>query len=127
MKGRILFVDDDAAAQKLYRAYLQSEGYEVVTASSGLEGVEASERHDFDAVVMDLNMPGLDGWMAMSLIRARRPDVPTVVLTGDTGPDLEARARTAGAAAFLSKPCLPEVLIRAVAVAIDKNKNKKSS
>jgi two-component system chemotaxis response regulator CheY len=121
-KGRILFVDDDPAAQKLYRAYLQSEGFEVVVASSGLDGVEASEKQAFDAVVMDLNMPGLDGWMAMSLIRARRPTLPAVILSGNTGADLEARARTAGAAAFLSKPCPPDVLVRAVTVAIDKSR-----
>ncbi len=119
-KGRILFVDDDPGAQKLYRAYLQGEGYEVVTASSGLDGVEASEKQTFDLVVMDLNMPGLDGWMAMSLIRARRPNLPTVILSANSGADLEARARTAGAAAFLSKPSPPEALLRAVAIAIEK-------
>jgi CheY-like chemotaxis protein len=121
-KGRILFVDDDPAAQRLYRTYLQSDGYEVVIAASGLEGVEASEAQPFDAVVMDLNMPGLDGWMAMSLIRARRPDVPTVVLTASAGSDFEARARTAGAAAFLVKPCPPESLVRAVANSIEKSR-----
>jgi CheY-like chemotaxis protein len=121
-KGRILLVDDDPAAQKLYRAYLQKDGYEVVTAISGLEGVEASERQPVDAVLMDLNMPGLDGWMAMSLIRARRPDVPTIVLSSQSGSDLEARARTAGVAAYLSKPCTPEALLKAVALAIEKSR-----
>jgi CheY-like chemotaxis protein len=119
-KARILFVDDDPAAQKLYRAYLVGEGYEVVLASSGLEGVEASEKQAFDLVVMDLNMPGLDGWMAMSLIRARRPNVPTLILTANQGSDLETRAKNAGAAAFLSKPCQPDQLVRAVAKALDK-------
>lgn len=118
--SRILIVDDDAAAQKLYRTYLTSEGHEVDCASSGLEGVEAAEKSAFDAVVMDLNMPGLDGWMAMSLIRARRPLLPILILTGDANPDLEERAHTAGAAAFLTKPCPPKVLTRALAAAIDK-------
>jgi CheY-like chemotaxis protein len=118
--SRILIVDDDAAAQRLYRTYLTSEGHEVECASSGLEGVEASERSSFDAVVMDLNMPGLDGWMAMSLIRARRPQLPILILTGDANPDLEQRAQTAGAASFLIKPCTPKVLTRALAAAIDK-------
>jgi CheY-like chemotaxis protein len=121
-KGRILFVDDDPAAQKLYRTYLAGEGYEVHVASSGLEGVEASEKQPFDLVVMDLNMPGLDGWMAMSLIRARRPTLPTIILTANQGADLETRAKNAGAAAFLTKPCPPEQLSRAVAVALDKNR-----
>jgi CheY-like chemotaxis protein len=119
-KARILFVEDDPAAQKLYRAYLVNDGYEVIVASSGLEGVEATEKQDFDLVVMDLNMPGLDGWMAMSLIRARRPHLQTVILTAGSGNDLEAQAKNAGAAAFLTKPCTPEALSRAVAVALSK-------
>jgi CheY-like chemotaxis protein len=107
-KLRVLFVDDDPAAVRLYRSYLAADGHEVVIAASGIEGVEASEREPFDVVVMDLNMPGLDGWMSMSLIRARRPKLPVVVLTGSTGRDLEQRAAKAGAAGFLSKPCPPE-------------------
>lgn len=118
--ARVLIVDDDQSAQRLYRGFLASEGYEVICASSGLDGVEATEKQAFDAVVMDLNMPGLDGWMAMSLIRARRPDLPIVILTADAREELELRARTAGAAAFIAKPCPADRLIRAVAVAIDK-------
>jgi CheY-like chemotaxis protein len=67
---------------------------------------------------MDLNMPGLDGWMAMSLIKARRPALPIIILTAMTEGDLEARAKTAGAAGFLTKPCNPDALARAVARAI---------
>ena len=113
-KLRVLFVDDDPAASRLYKSYLSAEGHEVVIADSGIEAVEAAERNTFDVVVMDLNMPGLDGWMSMSLIKARRPKLPVVVLTGDTGKDLETRAKTAGAAGFLTKPCQPDRLIRAL-------------
>jgi len=113
-KLRVLFVDDDPAASRLYKSYLTAEGHEVVIADSGIEAVEATERNTFDVVVMDLNMPGLDGWMSMSLIKARRPKLPVVVLTGDTGKDLETRAKTAGAAGFLTKPCQPDKLIRAL-------------
>lgn len=113
-KLRVLFVDDDPASARLYRSYLTAEGHDVMVANSGIEGVEATERNQFDIVVMDLNMPGLDGWMSMSLIKARRPKLPVVVLTGETGRDLESRAKTAGAAGFLQKPCQPDVLIRAL-------------
>ena len=117
-KLRVLFVDDDPASARLYRSYLTAEGHDVMVANSGIEGVEATERNTFDVVVMDLNMPGLDGWMSMSLIKARRPKLPVVVLTGETGRDLESRAKTAGAAGFLQKPCQPDVLIRALKRAI---------
>ena len=111
-KLRVLFVDDDPAAARLYKSHLVADGHEVFIADSGIEAVEATERGQFDVVVMDLNMPGLDGWMSMSLIKARRPKLPVVVLTGEVGKDLEARARTAGAAGFLTKPCQPEALLR---------------
>jgi two-component system response regulator FlrC len=117
-KLRVLFVDDDPAAGRLYKSHLAAEGHEVVLATSGIEGVEASERQPFDVVIMDLNMPGLDGWMSMSLIRARRPNLPVVVLTGSTGRDLEQRAAKAGAAGFLSKPCPPELLMRTIVRAV---------
>ncbi len=111
-KLRVLFVDDDPAAARLYKSYLVADGHEVTVAGSGIEAVEASERDLFDVVVMDLNMPGLDGWMSMSLIKARRPQLPVVVLTGDVSKDLESRSKTAGAAGFLTKPCQPDVLLR---------------
>jgi CheY-like chemotaxis protein len=117
-KLRVLFVDDDPAATRLYKSYLVADGHDVVVANSGIEGVEATERNPFDVVVMDLNMPGLDGWMSMSLIKARRPKLPVVVLTGDPGKDLEQRANRAGAAGFLTKPCPPDHLIRALQRAI---------
>jgi CheY-like chemotaxis protein len=113
-KLRVLFVDDDPAASRLYKSYLAADGHDVMVADSGIEAVEATERGQFDVVVMDLNMPGLDGWMSMSLIKARRPKLPVVVLTGEIGKDLEARAKTAGAAGFLTKPCPPEALVRAL-------------
>lgn len=119
-KLRVLFVDDDPAAARLYKSYLAADGHEVIVADSGIEAVEATERSPFDVVVMDLNMPGLDGWMSMSLIKARRPKLPVVVLTGDIGKDLESRAKTAGAAGYLTKPCQPDVLIRALKKAVGK-------
>ncbi len=113
-KLRVLFVDDDPAAARLYKSYLTADGHEVMVAESGIEAVEATEREKFDVVIMDLNMPGLDGWMSMSLIKARRPKLPVVVLTGEVGKDLEARAQTAGAAGFLTKPCKPDLLLRTI-------------
>jgi two-component system response regulator FlrC len=115
---RVLLVDDDPAATRLYKNYLVADGHDVVVADSGIEAVEATERQPFDVIVMDLMMPGLDGWMSMSLIKARRPLLPVVVLTSDAGKDLESRAKTAGAAAFLTKPCAPEVLTRALRRAV---------
>lgn len=112
---RILFVDDDPAATRLYRAMLVSDGHEVVSLDSGIDAVEAAERDRFDLVITDFNMPGIKGDVTVSLLRARVPELPVVILTSEESPTVEKRARAAGAAAFLRKPCSADVLSRAVA------------
>jgi len=111
---RILFVDDDPAATRLYRAMLGSAGHEVVTVDSGIDAVERAASEKFDLVITDFNMPGIKGDVTLSLLRARLPDLPVVILTSETSPTVEKRARTAGAAAFLRKPCTPDVLARTI-------------
>ena len=81
----VLIVDDDAGARRLYGAFLRSKGMEVHEADSGIAAVQRVEQHSFELVVMDLDMPGIDGWMAISLIRARLPDLPMVILTAMSG------------------------------------------
>lgn len=113
MRRKLLVVDDDPQVFRLYAAFLAAD-YEVLGSETGVGAVELVEAHEIALVIMDLNMPGLDGWMAMSLIRARRPTVPFVIVTSVTDGDLETRARTAGAAGFLRKPVTAETLRRAV-------------
>src|SRR5688572_15953046 len=113
MARTVLIVDDDAATCRLYTGYLGPE-HEAVSCESGVEAVELVEARAIDLVLMDLNLPGLDGWMAMSLIRARRPTMPFLIVTGRSDPELEGRARTAGTSGFLHKPVTREQLRRAV-------------
>jgi len=114
---RILLVDDDPAAARLYRAMLVNEGHEVLTVDSGVDAVEAAEREGarLDLVITDFNMPGIKGDVTLSLLRTRLPELPVVILTSETSPTVERRARDAGAAAFLRKPCGAELLSRTVA------------
>jgi CheY-like chemotaxis protein len=113
MGRTVLVVDDDAATRRLYSAFLAKDA-EVVSADTGVGAVELIDQRPADVVIMDLNMPGLDGWMAMSLIRARCPQVPFVIVTSQTDPDLESRARHAGATGFLRKPVTADALRQAV-------------
>lgn len=114
---RILLVDDDPAATRLYRAILANEGHEVLVFDSGVDAVEAAEREGarLDVVITDFNMPGIKGDVTLSLLRTRLPDLPVIILTSEPSPTVERRARDAGAAAFLRKPCSPELLSRTVA------------
>ena len=111
---RILLVDDDPSATRLYKAMLASAGHDVVTVDSGVEAVEVAGADRFDLVITDFNMPGIKGDVTLSLLRARLPALPVVILTSEPSPTVEKRARAAGAAAFLRKPCSAEVLTRTI-------------
>ena len=112
---RILLVDDVPDAIRLYRTLLTKDGHEVVTFDSGIDAVEATERERFDVAITDFNMPGIKGDTTLSLMRARSPQLPVVVLTSESSAQVERKARAAGAAAFLRKPCPAEVLSRTLA------------
>lgn len=112
---RILLVDDDPDAARLYRSMLVKDGHEVVVHDSGIDAVEAAAKQPFDLVITDFNMPGIKGDVTLSLLRQRVPDLPVVILTSETSPTVERRARDAGATAFLRKPCTADVLARTVA------------
>jgi CheY-like chemotaxis protein len=115
---RILLVDDDAAARRVYGAYLTAAGFAVEEAESGMEAVVRCEKAPFHVVVMDLDMPGLDGWMAMSLIRARRPNLPMIILSALTDAEVRQRAHKAGAD-FVGKPASQDELTRSVRRLVD--------
>jgi CheY-like chemotaxis protein len=111
---RVLVVDDDPGARRLYGAFLRSKGIEVHDAESGVEAVQKVEQTPFNLVVMDLDMPGIDGWMAMSLIRARAPEMPLLILTALHGSDFEERAAKLGVAEILHKPVPHDDFVRAI-------------
>jgi CheY-like chemotaxis protein len=113
MPTRVLIVDDDPAARRLYGAFLRSKGMEIHEAESGMEAVQRVEQVPFHLVLMDLDMPGIDGWMAMSLIRARLPQLPMVILTAMAGNDFKERAAKLGVHEILHKPCPHDELMRA--------------
>jgi CheY-like chemotaxis protein len=107
---RILFVDDDADSLSVYGTILAGLGHDVTGAYSGVDAIEELTRDPgFDVVVTDYEMPGLKGDTTLSLIRARWPSLPVILISGYDG--LEARARDLGAA-LLHKPCPTETLLR---------------
>jgi CheY-like chemotaxis protein len=112
---RVLLVDDDPAATRLYRTLLVHDGHEVVAVDAGIDAVELAARERFDLVISDFQMPGLKGDVTLSLLHARAPELPVIILTSEPSRALEKRARDLGAAAFLRKPCPPELLARTVA------------
>ncbi|MCF8496026.1 MAG: PleD family two-component system response regulator [Alphaproteobacteria bacterium] len=106
MSARILVVDDILPNVKLLEAKLSSEYYDVITATNGPEALEKIERDKPDLVLLDVMMPGMDGFEVCARIKAR-PDlahIPVVMVTALTDSEDKVRGLEAGADDFLSKP-----------------------
>jgi len=101
---RVLVVEDSAVNRVVVVRLLERAGVVVAAAADGRQALAALERERFDAVLMDVQMPGIDGFETTREIRARGLDLPVVALTARVLPTDEARCRAAGMDAFLPKP-----------------------
>ncbi|MEZ4861255.1 MAG: response regulator transcription factor [Caldilineaceae bacterium] len=99
----ILVADDEKMMLQLLSMSLRRLGYHVVTAENGLEAVERFDEHHFDLVLLDVLMPGMDGFSACAEIR-KRSDVPVVMLTALSRPDDIVRGLEIGADNYIVKP-----------------------
>ena len=110
---RILIAEDNTLNQDMMRTMLRDFGHEVVAVSNGFEAVEALIKDDFDMVLMDITMPGLDGLGATEQIRSadgKMRSVPIVACSAHVGDDVQDRYRRVGIDDFLPKPVDPEAL-----------------
>ena len=102
-RGRVLVVDDDADIRGLLRQLLERAGYEVVDAPNGRDGLRTFYATPPDLVLLDVNMPDLDGWKTLERIRDLS-DVPVVMLTARTGELDKVRGLKVGADDYVTKP-----------------------
>jgi two-component system sensor histidine kinase/response regulator len=118
--ARILVVDDNEANRSLARSTLEDEGYEVILASGGAEGIAAFQSERPDCVLLDVRMPDVDGFAACERIRAlpHGPETPVLFLTALRDVDTFDRALRAGGDDFLTKPVRPTELVVRVQNAI---------
>ncbi len=113
MKNRILFVEDEADLTLIVADTLKEQGYEVVTASNGIQGLERFKSDGADIIVADVMMPGMDGFNMAREIRRLSPDVPLLFLTAKSTIDDIEEGFEIGANDYLKKPFeLRELIIR---------------
>jgi CheY-like chemotaxis protein len=127
-KPLVLIVDDVPDNRAIYADFLRFSGYDVVEATDGFEAVEVAKRMLPDVALMDLSLPGMDGWEATRQIKNGK-DTKHIKIIAVTGHALEGTAkgaREAGCDAFLSKPCLPETLEEEVKRMLDLSKAPKT-
>jgi CheY-like chemotaxis protein len=112
----VLLAEDSPANQLVVERMLHSRGHEVCIAENGAEAVEAAAREPFDVVLMDIQMPGMDGIEATRLIRrnSRGAEIPIVGFSAYTGPFVRSNCKSVGMNAFLAKPADWRTLISTV-------------
>jgi two-component system, cell cycle response regulator DivK len=109
----VLLVEDYDDAREMYRDYLQFSGFECETARDGREALQKAPGLQPDVILMDLSLPGIDGWEATQRLKAD-PATAHLLVIALSAHALDAdreRARQAGCDAFIAKPCLPGDLI----------------
>ena len=117
MSDRVLVVEDSPVIQRLIDMTLRAGGFEVEFSDSGTEGLEKALTNSYDVVVLDIGLPGLDGWQVLERIRANGPtaNLPVIVLTAHGRAKVQDEADSKGANLALSKPFNPADFRAAVA------------
>ena len=102
-RTKILVIDDDPRDRDLVVAVLEEKGYEVICADNGRIGLMLCHQRTPDAVVLDLDMPGIDGLSLLPQLRILHPALPVVVFSGRSPHEVEEELLNQGATAFIQK------------------------
>ena len=104
--AKILAVDDEPKITKLLEAILTPQGYEVITAANGLEALEKVDADGIDLVLLDVMMPGMDGFEVLKILRAKeeKKTLPVILLTALSETEDRVKGMEAGCSDFITKP-----------------------
>ncbi len=111
-KRSMLIVDDDRAILRVFRRIFEKNGYSVATAETGKEAKEKLRSQGFDATLVDLRLPDMDGFELLLQMQAVAPHMVKIVLTGSPFIGQTSHVEEKGADALLSKPVSPEALLK---------------
>lgn len=108
----VLVVDDVDHGREIFAEYLEFRGFRVATAADGLEAIEKTHALRPDVVLMDLSLPGIDGWEATRRLKEdpATKDIPIIALTAHALASAHDKAWAVGCNAVVTKPCLPKDL-----------------
>lgn len=122
MRGKILIVEDVPEMAELIKDNLEFEGFEAVVASSGEEGMQLAEGRGFDLVVLDINLPGMDGFEFLEKLR-KRDTVPVIIVSARDGEGDLVAALGIGADEYMAKPFSPRVLVARARALVRRNRD----
>ncbi|MCE9646357.1 MAG: response regulator [Chloroflexi bacterium] len=120
MPTTILVIDDDVAITELMSMLLKTHGFDVITANTGADGINAAKTKNPGVVLLDLMMPDVDGWQVCKAIR-KFSNVPILILSAINDPRMVASVLDAGADDFLVKPVPSGVLVAHIRKMVRRN------
>ncbi|MBA7469438.1 Alkaline phosphatase synthesis transcriptional regulatory protein PhoP [subsurface metagenome] len=121
-KRRILVVDDEQTVRYFLQRTLEKAGYDVITASNGLEALEKMSQFDISLVLLDIMMPGLDGFEVLDHMRQYEKNIPVIMLTGIQEATTKVDSLTLGADDYITKPFSVEELLARIQVKLKRAK-----
>jgi DNA-binding NtrC family response regulator len=104
MSEKVLLVDDEVDFLDTLSERMRTRGMEVATANTGIEALQKVEKEAYDVIILDLMMPGVDGLEALKILKAKRPELQVILLTGHATVEKGIEAMKLGAMDFLEKP-----------------------
>ncbi len=104
MTEKILLVDDEKDFLSIMSERMQARGMDVSTAASAKEAIQLAEVESFDAIILDLQMPGMDGLEALKILKAKKPEIQVILLTGHATIEKGVEAMKLGAMDLMEKP-----------------------
>ncbi|MSP58648.1 MAG: sigma-54-dependent Fis family transcriptional regulator [Flavobacteriaceae bacterium] len=117
----ILVIDDEAPIRETFKEILEYEKYTVITAEDGIKGLQLIQKNEFDVVLCDIKMPGMDGMELLDRALALRPDLPFIMISGHGNIEIAIDATKKGAYDFITKPPDLNRLLISIRNAIDRN------
>ena len=112
----VMIVDDSATIRQQLKVFLTSNGYEAVEAGDGAQGLAAAKENDVSLMIVDVNMPVMNGIEMVTEVRKlpQHQKTPIFMLTTESGTDIAAEGRRVGVTAWIIKPFKPEILLKGI-------------
>jgi DNA-binding NtrC family response regulator len=117
MSEKVLLVDDEREFLEIMTERIQSRGMKVTATDSADKALSILEKESFDAIIMDFQMPEMDGMEALKAIKKKRPELQIILLTGYATVEKTVEAMKIGATDFLEKPADLEALVKKIKAA----------
>ena len=124
---RVLLIEDDSATAQSIELMLKSEGFNVYTTDLGEEGVDLGKIYDYDLILLDLNLPDMNGLEVLRTLRVAKINTPVMILSGTSEIDTKVKTFSGGADDYMTKPFHKDELVARIQAVVRRSKGHSQS